>query len=59
MVPNDFIIELPYAERMASFFSGVSGLGIPSSSKLLGTIMRSILIGKTVFCAPLSTLHWR
>ena len=48
MVPSCLIIEPPYAERTASFFSSVSGLGFPSSSNFSGAIMRSSL-----------TWHWR
>ena len=46
-----------YAERTASFFSSASGLGFPSSSNFSEAIMRSSLTGKTLLCAPVSTLH--
>ena len=59
IVPSCLITEPPYAERTASFFSSTSGLRFPSSSNFSGAIMRSSLIGKTLFCAPVSTLQWR
>ena len=59
IVPSCLITEPPYAERTASFFSSTSGLRFPSSSNFSGAIMRSSLIGKTLLCAPVSTLHWR
>ena len=57
IVPSCLIIDPPYAERAASFFSSASGLGFPSSANFSGAIMRSGLTGKTLLCAPVSTLH--
>lgn len=58
-VPSWLIMEQPYAERTASFFSKASGLGFPSSSNSSGAIMRSSQRGSTLLWAPLSTLHCR
>lgn len=58
MVPSCLIIELPYAERTASFFSSVSGLGFPLLLNFSEGIMQSSLIGKTLLCVPVSTLLW-
>ena len=45
--------------RLHSFPVIRTGLRFPSSSNFSGAIMQSSLIGKTLLCAPVSTLHWR